>query len=167
MNILDIIILICFVPAIIQGIRKGFLAQAISIISLFLGIWLACRFAVATGSWMSGFINAPAQTLNILAFIVILTLVSIGLRLICKILEKFLDLITLGWANKLLGVIFALAKCILILGVAVFVFDYINNALDLVSQEYIASSSLYGIVKEIADVVFPFIKNLLTNGSNE
>ena len=63
--------------------------------------------------------------------------------------------------------VFALIKCVLILGVAALVFDYINDTFNLVSQEYIASSSLYGTIKEIADVVFPFIKNLLTNGNNE
>lgn len=167
MNILDIIILICIIPAIIQGIRKGFLSQAISIASLFLGTWLACEFAITTGCWMSRFITAPEQTLNIIAFIVILIIACIALQLFCKILEKLLEFITLGWVNKLLGMVFALIKCVLILGVAALVFDYINDTFNLVSQEYIASSSLYGTIKEIADVVFPFIKNLLTNGSNE
>ena len=45
MSIIDIILLICFVPAIINGARKGFISQVISIVSLVLGIWLSARFA--------------------------------------------------------------------------------------------------------------------------
>ena len=78
-----------------------------------------------------------------------------------------MELITLGWLNKLLGVVFALIKCILILGVAIFVFEYINTSFNFVSQEYIAQSSLYGVIKDIADTTFPLIKSLLTNSTHE
>ena len=167
MNILDIIILICLVPAVIQGIRKGIISQIISTISIFLGIWLACKFAIPIGSWLSGFIDASEQTLNITAFALILILICVGLLLLCKLLERVMELITLGWLNKLLGVVFALIKCILILGVAIFVFEYINTSFNFVSQEYIAQSSLYGVIKDIADTTFPLIKSLLTNSTHE
>ena len=167
MNILDIIILICLIPAIIQGIRKGFISQVISTVSLFIGIWLACKFATAIGSWMAGFINATPQALNITGFIIILVATCLALLLVCKILEKFIKIITLGWLNRLLGVIFAILKCILILGLVVYVFESINSSFDLVSKEYIADSSLYGAVKSIADTVFPYIKSILTNVTNE
>ncbi len=45
MNILDIIILTCFVAAIVQGLRKGFVAQVIAIISIIVGVWLSFRFS--------------------------------------------------------------------------------------------------------------------------
>ena len=167
MNILDLIILICLVPAIIQGIRKGFISQVISTISLFVGIWLSCKFATTVGTWMSGFIEASTQTLNITGFIIILAGTCLALLLSGKILEKFLKTITLGWLNRLLGVVFAIVKCILILGVALFLFESVNSSLHLVSQEYIEESSLYGIVKDIADTIFPYIKSLLTTGINE
>lgn len=34
MNILDFIILLCFIPAVINGLKKGFIAQVMAIIAL-------------------------------------------------------------------------------------------------------------------------------------
>lgn len=166
MNILDIIILICLVPAIIQGIRKGFVSQVVSTVSLFVGIWLACKYSNAVGSWLGGFINsASEQALNITGFIIILLAACLILLLVSKLLEGLLNLITLGWLNKLLGVAFAIVKCILILGAISFIFENLNSTFDLVSKEYIADSALYGTVKDIADIVFPYAKSLVTNAA--
>ena len=71
MNILDIILLICFIPAVVQGIRKGFISQVISIVSLILGIWLSARFASAVSGWLGQWITASGQVLEIVAFALI------------------------------------------------------------------------------------------------
>ena len=52
MNVIDIILLICFVPAVIMGLRKGFIAQVIAIISIILGIWLSFQFSAALSGWL-------------------------------------------------------------------------------------------------------------------
>ena len=162
MNILDIIILICLVPAIIQGIRKGFISQVISIISLIAGVWASAKFADLVGSWLSEYITASEQVLKITSFALILIVVFIVLALLGKILEGIIKLVMLGWVNKLLGVIFAMAKCILILGLIVLAFNSMNASLNLVKPEVLDDSVLYPIIKSIADNVFPYLKSLLT-----
>jgi membrane protein required for colicin V production len=77
-------------------------------------------------------------------------------------LENVVKLVTLGWLNKLLGVIFSLAKCILILGVVVIAFNALNNAFGLVKPSVISDSVLYPIINDIADSVFPYLKRLLS-----
>ena len=79
MNILDIILLICFIPALIQGIRKGFIAQAISIISIGAGIWASARFADVVSAWVAQYITASEQVLKVVAFALILVVVFIVL----------------------------------------------------------------------------------------
>ena len=108
MNILDAIILICLIPAIFQGIRKGFISQAISIISLIAGIWASARFADIVSEWASKYITASEQVLNIVAFAIILIVVFIVLGLIGRLLESILKFVLLGWLNKLAGVVFSL-----------------------------------------------------------
>ncbi|MBE6250873.1 MAG: CvpA family protein [Bacteroidales bacterium] len=161
MNILDVIILVCLIPAIIQGIRKGFIEQVISTVSLIIGIWLSAKFADVVGQWLGGFLTASEQTLKFVAFIIILVAVCVGLLLLGKIIEKLVQLITLGWVNRLLGVVFAIAKCFLILGVVLLLFEYLNNAFHMVNQEYIDSSRMYQAVKWVADTVFPYITSML------
>ena len=84
MNILDIILLICFIPAVIQGLRKGFIAQAISIISIILGVWASARFANIVSAWIGQYITASEQVLKVVAFTLILILVFLILAAIGK-----------------------------------------------------------------------------------
>ena len=72
MNILDIIILICLIPAAIHGLRKGFISQVISIISLVLGVWASARFAEITSKWIAQYITASEQILRIVSFALIM-----------------------------------------------------------------------------------------------
>ncbi len=163
MNIIDIIILICFIPAIINGIRKGFIAQVISVVSLILGVWLSYKFATVVGSWLSTWLQASSQLLNVIAFIVIFAIVILVLYLIGKVLEKTIKIIMLGWLNRLLGVLFALLKCILIVGLLIVVFDSINGIFKMVNEDYISDSALYGPIKSAFNSVFPYIKNLISS----
>ena len=57
MGTLDIILLICFIPAIVRGIQKGFVEQLVAIVSILLGAWLAFKFSTPLSTWAAGFIT--------------------------------------------------------------------------------------------------------------
>ena len=162
MNILDIIILICLIPAVIHGLRKGLISQVISIASIVFGVWASVRFAVITSQLLAEYINAPEQTLKIVAFVLIMIAVFVVLGLIGKVLERVIKLVTLNWINKLAGMCFSVAKCLLILGLLAMAFDSLNNTFELIDQERITDSTLYPFVKESADAIFPQLKKFLT-----
>ena len=162
MNILDAIILIALIPAIIQGLRKGFISQAISIISVIAGIWASARFANMVTAWVSQYITASEQILKIIAFALILVIVFIILGVLGKLLEGVLKLVMLGWVNKLLGVVFSLFKAFLIIGLVIIAFNALNNSFGIIKPEVISDSVLYEPVKSLADTIFPYIKSMLT-----
>lgn len=161
MNILDIIILICLIPAVVQGLRKGFISQAISIISLIAGIWASARFAGMASEWLAQHIDASEQVLRITAFSLIMVAVFIVLGLIGKLLEATIKLVMLGWVNRLLGMCFALVKCLLILGLLTLGFNSLNNTFGFVKPEQLADSVLYPIINDMAEIVFPYLKSIL------
>lgn len=162
MNILDIILLVCFIPAIISGLRKGFIAQVVAIISIVLGVWLSVKFATLVGSWISQWIEASPQLINIISFAIIFIAVAVLLFTIGKLIEATIKIIMLGWLNKLLGVLFSMLKCILIIGFLIIVFEAINDAFGLVPESYLSDSLLYAPFRDIADSVFPLFKELLS-----
>ena len=162
MNILDIIILICLIPAIILGIRKGFISQAISIVSIVVGIWASARFTDIAVEWLGQHITASSQVLKVVAFAVILIIVFIILGLVGRLLESILNFAFLGWVNKLAGAVFSVLKTVLILGIVIIAFNSLNNTFNLVQPEIISDSVLYGPLKDIADTIFPYIKNMLS-----
>ena len=162
MNILDIILLICFIPAIFQGIKKGFIAQAVSIVSIIFGIWASAHFADIVSAWIAEYITASEQVLKVVAFALILIVVFLVLAVLGKMLEGVIKLVMLGWLNKLLGVVFSLLKTALIVGLAIIAFNYINESFKLVQESVINESVLYQPFKKAAFEVFPYLKDMLT-----
>ena len=162
MSILDIILLICFVPAIFQGLKKGFIAQAISIISIVAGIWASARFADITADWVAQYITASEQVLKLVAFALILVVVFLALAALGKVLEGMFKLVMLGWFNKLLGLVFSLLKTGLIVGLAIIAFNSLNETFNFVQESVLNESVLYPPLKKLAYEVFPYLKDLLT-----
>ena len=162
MNIIDAIILICLIPAIFQGFRKGFISQAISIVSIIAGIWASARFADIVTEWIAQYITASEQILKIVAFAIILTAVFFLLGLLGRLLESVLNFVLLGWVNKLLGVAFSLIKAFLILGLIALSINSLCITFELTPSEAFQTSTLYPVISDMADNVFPFIKNMLT-----
>lgn len=161
MSIIDIILLICFVPALINGIRKGFISQVISIVSLIAGVWVSYEFSSIVGAWLGQYIEASENVLKIIAFAVIMLGVFCILGLLGKFLESIISFVMLGWVNKLLGVAFALLKTGLIVGLIIMVFCSLNNNLHLVSDEALAESVFFTPLKNASYTVFPYLKTLI------
>jgi membrane protein required for colicin V production len=162
MNILDIIILICLIPAAVQGLRKGFISQVIAIVSLVAGVWASVRFADIASQWIAQYITASEQILKVTAFALIMVIVFTVLALVGKMLEATIRLVMLGWVNRLLGMCFALVKCLLILGLLALGFNSLNNTFGFVKPEQLADSVLYPIINDMAEIVFPYLKSILT-----
>ena len=88
MNFVDIAILVCCVPALIHGISKGFIKQATALLSPVLGAWLAFKFSEPVGDLLQNYIEIPGTVIHIIAFALIMVLVTVVLKLLGNILEK-------------------------------------------------------------------------------
>ena len=161
MYVLDIILLLCFVPAIIGGLRRGFIAQVVAIISIILGIWLSFKFSAVLSGWLGQWIEAGEQVLHVISFAVIMILAILALAAVGKLIEATVKIILLGWLNRLLGLIFALLKYALIIGLLLMLFNSLNGQFHLVNQKVLDSSLLYGPLLNMANSVFPYLKALI------
>ena len=161
MSIIDIILLICFIPAAVNGIRKGFISQVISIVAIIAGVRVSFEFAAIFASWIGKYIHASESILNLVAFALIMVGVFILLGIVARFLESIVKFVMLGWLNKLLGIVFALIKSGLIIGLAIMVFNSLNNSFHLVDEQELAKSALYTPLKDMAYTVFPYLKSLI------
>ena len=166
MGILDIILLCCFIPAIIQGVSKGFVKQVISLVSLILGAWAAFKFSSAVTTWLGGyFTSLDPKVLNIIAFAIIVILVVLLLNLVGELLTRVVKIGALGGLNKLLGIVFGIAKVALVLGLLIMVFEGINDKFTLVKPEVLDNAKVYSLLKQGAEFVFPYLKSFVTGGA--
>lgn len=160
-NVIDIIILICCIPALVQGFRKGFISQAVSLVSLVLGAWLAFKFSEPVGEWIKTMADVNGVILQVLSFTLIFLVVYLVLLLLGKIIQSLVKVVMLGWLDKLLGVFFALLKMLLIIGLIIICIDAVNSTLPIIPSKTLDESVLYHPIKSVADVVFPYLKELI------
>lgn len=161
MNIVDIILLICFIPALVQGLRKGFISQVIAIISIIAGVWVSARFTASASTWLAQYIEGSEQVLKVISFALIFIAVIAILAILGRLLEGTVKLIMLGWLNRLLGMVLSLVKAGLIVGLVIMAFCSLNNTFSLVSEEVLNGSVLFPPLKNMAYTVFPYLKELL------
>ncbi len=162
MSTLDIILLVCFVPSIVRGIQRGFIAQVVSLVSVILGIWLAFHFSEMACEWLKQYLpNLSETVLYIVGFVLILVVVALLLHLVGKLILRLFKAVDLGWLNWILGLIFSLLKGALIIGLLLVLFDTLNLKFELVKPETLDQSVLYAPLRDAAYKVFPYLKALL------
>lgn len=161
MSTVDIILILCFLPAMLEGITKGVVAQVTAIFSIILGVWLSFRFSAAVSAWLCRYMEVSPQLMQILSFILIMMVVSLALYAVSKLIQGILKLVMLSWLDKLLGVIFSFLKACLIVGLLIMLFNTLNSGLGLVDESVLDNSILYGPLKNFAYTVFPYFKDLL------
>lgn len=161
MQTLDIVLLVLFIPAVIQGLRKGFTAQVMGLISVVVGLWAAFKFSSAFSVWLGPRIDGSGLGVQIISFIVILILVVALLSLLGKALSGLIKIALLGWVDRLLGLLLSLLTSALLIGALVIVFDSVNAKMEWISQGSIEESILFRPLEEFVYLIFPFFRSLL------
>lgn len=158
---IDIIILICFIPAIVTGIMKGFISQVISLVSVLLGAWLAFHFSELVCNWLAQYLVGVSDTLlHVIGFVVVLLVVVLLLGIAGRLVKKIIKLASLGWLDWALGIIFAVAKAALIVSLVLVLFDNINAKFTILTDEKIAESYLYSYLRDLGNTIFPYLRAL-------
>ena len=161
MNLVDIVILILFVPAIIRGVSKGFVQQAMALAALVLSIWAAFRFYQPLVAWLRPYIGVEDAVLKVIAFALILIAVIVVTNLIARLLARILRFALLGWLDKLLGIVFALGIALVLIGLLAVAMHTLNHRFQLVNSPVFAESVLYNALLDAAYSLFPSLKHFL------
>ena len=165
MNTLDIVILLLFIPGIIRGMSKGFLEQIITLAGIVLSVYLAFKFSDVAGAWLGNYLKVSQTLLNILSFALVLVGVLLITLFFAKLLTAAVENISLGWLNKVLGLVSAIATSAVIIGLIIILFDTVNLKFGLVKSPVLQESLLYGALKDFGYFVFPYMKQLLSLAS--
>ena len=141
-NWLDILLLLPLVVGLVRGLMRGFVSEIIAIVVVILGVigarlwappfsaWLLAQFA-----WPQGVCDAVAYTLLFLAIAIVLSVAA-------RLLNKLMRAIHLGWANRLAGGLFGLAKYGLLVLVAVFVMHKTDESFHWLSDAPVVQTSV-------------------------
>ena len=166
MNILDIVLLLLFIPGIVRGLSKGFLEQAVSLVGIFASAWVAFRFSDRLIPFLATHIPATENVLHLIAFGIILVVCLIVVLILANLLTRIVEMAMLGWLNKLLGLILGVAVSALIIGLLIVVFDSLNARFNLVTSPILQESFLYPLLRDAACGIFPYLKELILGATS-
>jgi membrane protein required for colicin V production len=160
---IDILFFILMLSAAYKGYTRGFIVSVVSLVAIIVGLAAAVKLSAVVAVWLGKTVNIGSQWLPFLSFIVVMIGVILSLRLVANILQKSVELLLMGWANKIGGILFYAIMYTLIYSVILFY----ANKLGIIQQSTIDASKCYGFVEPIGikviegiGYVIPIFKNV-------
>src|ERR1700712_953711 len=102
---IDIFFYIIVCLAVIQGWRKGLILALFSMVCGLIGLAAAVKLSAVLASHMKSDLHMTSRFLPVIAFILVFVLVLLMIRWAGKLLEKLVEMVLLGWLNKLGGML--------------------------------------------------------------
>ena len=109
---IDLVILIPLLYGMYKGFTKGLILSLATLLGLFLGIYGGVKFSHITAQFLLRYFEIDVP---LIAFSVTFLMLLVGVYLLGKILSKFIDVLALGFFNKVAGALFGVSKVVLIL----------------------------------------------------
>lgn len=155
MNLLDIIFLVPLAWFAYKGFQKGFIIELCSLIALILGIYFAINFSNYASDLLVNNFDIGEKYLSISAFVITFIAIVVGVFFIGKILEKFIDVLMLGFINHIAGAAFGILKAAFLISIILWIinsFDFTNS---IIKSEQKANSMLYENLEMLAPTIIP------------
>jgi membrane protein required for colicin V production len=155
-----LLLLACF-----KGYSKGLILALFSIIGFIAGLAAALKLSAYAAEKLSGSFNTSGKWLPFVSFLLVFLVVVLLVNLGARLLQKSVEMIMLGWANRLGGILLFIVLYSILL--SVFLFYAVQ--LHFLSDEALAASVTYPYLKPIGPAVIdglgtvvPIFKNLFT-----
>jgi membrane protein required for colicin V production len=113
MNPLDYFLIAVFIYCLIRGIFRGLVKELSSIIGVLGGLYAAYTYYRVVGKWLSGWIANTAY-LNIISCLIIFLGVYLVVSILGVIIKYFMNIVFLGWTDRICGAGLGALKGILI-----------------------------------------------------
>ncbi len=158
--ILDIILLLPIVYGLIRGIFRGLVGELTAIVAVVAGVVCAKCFAPELSIRLTQIFTWSQQVCELLAYVLIFLVVTVGLHLLGKLLSRVLRAISLGWLNHLLGCLFGGLKWALIVSVLINCFNLLDARFHLLKPEVKKQSVSYQPLERLAAVTWDAMEQL-------
>ncbi len=102
----DIIALILLVMAVYKGFRKGLVVAVFSLFAFIIGLAAALKLSAVAANYIGEAISFSQKWLPFVAFFLVFLIVVLLVKLGAVIVEKLVNVVMLGWVNRLGGILF-------------------------------------------------------------
>jgi membrane protein required for colicin V production len=151
--LIDIIAFVLLLLALYKGMQKGLVVAVFSFLAFVIGLAAALKLSAVAAAYIGDAVNVSQRWLPVLAFLAVFLIVVLLIRLGAKLVEGALQIVMLGWLNKLGGILFYALIYFFIFSILLFYATQLN----LIKPATIESSFSYSFIQPIG----PDIVNVL------
>lgn len=141
--LLDIIFVLVVITAMIRGYQRGLIVGIFSFVALIVGLAAAIKLSTVVAGYLGRTIKVSEQWLPLLSFALIFLVVALLVHLLARIIEKSVQIVMLGWLNRLGGMIFFIALYVIVFSVVLFYLEQMK----VVGPNTINKSLTYSFVQ--------------------
>ncbi|UYQ92474.1 CvpA family protein [Chitinophaga horti] len=163
---IDIIFAIILVFAIYRGFTRGLIVAVFSFVACMIGLAAALKLSSTLSVYLQEHAGMNTRWLPVLSFVLLFLGVVLLIRLGANLLEKMVELVLLGWVNKLGGILLYSTIFIIIYSVML----WIANQLYWLSPETKLQSAVYPYIEKIGPwvvkhigTVLPFFRDIFSD----
>lgn len=142
---IDIIFAIIMVFALYRGYTRGLIVALFSLVAVILGLAAALKLSAVTALYVQQHWDMHSRWVPVLCFICLFLGVILLVRLGAGMLQKLVEMVMLGWLNKLGGILLYSVIFIIIYSVMLW----------MANQVYWLSPET-----KLQSVVYPYIENI-------
>ncbi|MCK4406508.1 MAG: CvpA family protein [Bacteroidales bacterium] len=155
MNFLDIILILPVIWFAYKGFTKGFIIELTLLVALVLGVFIAINFSYFAADFLTDNTKIAHKYISIIAFVITFIAIVIAAFAVGKLLEKVINLILLGFINKIAGCLFGILKAAFILSVIIFIINSFDSKQAVITKKIRENSILYKPIASIAPYIIP------------
>ena len=153
MNYLDIIIGIILIIFALGGLKNGIIREAFSLAAFIGGIYGAIKLCDMVGQWLGKLINVNDDLMSVISFIVVFIALALIINWLGNVIAGIIESVSLGFIDKLGGVVFGIAKGFLLVGIIILLLDFFGIK-DVLDKETCEKSKLYKNSEKVATWIY-------------
>jgi membrane protein required for colicin V production len=152
LNGVDLIIAVVLLGFAIRGLMRGFFRELLSLVGVFLGLWIALLQFVPLGEWLQGKLALTDPLPFHLAFLALFVSVSIVASIVGYVLHRAAKGLLMGWLDAIVGLGFGFVKGVMILTVLLFLLEHLPLA------ESLRARLRTSVIVHHLELVNPFVE---------
>lgn len=118
--LIDLIFVVLIVLAAIRGYRRGLIVGVFSFIAIIIGLAAAMKLSTVVAGYIGKAVNVSDRWLPLISFAVVFLGIVLLIMLGANAIQKAVEVGTLGWVNRIGGILLYAAIYIMVLSVILF-----------------------------------------------
>jgi membrane protein required for colicin V production len=118
--LIDLVLAVLLVMALWKGYQRGLIVGIFSLVAAIIGLAAALKLSAVVAGYIGKSVKISDEWLPVISFIVVFIVVILLIRLGANAIERTVEVVMLGWLNKLGGIVLYAALYIIVFSILLF-----------------------------------------------